>query len=99
LRAAFSEFQEVAGLSHEAMAGRIYDARIDVLIDLRGYGGGGVSEVFALRPAPIQVNWLAYPGTSGAAFIDYLIADRFVVPDEQRGAYSEALVRLPHCFQ
>jgi predicted O-linked N-acetylglucosamine transferase (SPINDLY family) len=99
LRAAFHEFQDVAGLSHEAMAGRIYDARIDVLVDLRGYGGGGVSEVFALRPAPVQVNWLAYPGTSGAPFIDYLIADRHVVPDAQRAAYSEALVRLPHCFQ
>lgn len=99
LRQAFGEFHEVAGLSHEAMAGRIYDARIDVLFDLRGYGGGGVSEVFALRPAPIQVNWLAYPGTSGAPFIDYLIADPYVVPDAQRASCSEALIRLPYCFQ
>jgi predicted O-linked N-acetylglucosamine transferase (SPINDLY family) len=99
LRDAFHEFEDVAGLGPEALAGRIYDRRIDVLLDLRGYGAGGVSEALALRPAPVQVNWLAYPGTSGAPFIDYLLADTFVVPDPHRAHYSEALVRMPHAFQ
>jgi predicted O-linked N-acetylglucosamine transferase (SPINDLY family) len=99
LRAAFDEFHELDGQPYPVMADRIWARHCDVLIDLRGYGGGAVTEVFALRPAPLQVNWLAYPGTSGATFIDYLIADRNVVPDAQRPYYSERLVRLPHCFQ
>jgi predicted O-linked N-acetylglucosamine transferase (SPINDLY family) len=99
LRAGFHEFHDLASLSYPQMAERIRVADVDVLVDLRGYGGGAVTEVFARRPAPIQVNWLAYPGTSGAPFIDYLVADSFVVPAAQRPHYSEALVRLPHAFQ
>ncbi|HET9483280.1 MAG TPA: UDP-N-acetylglucosamine-peptide N-acetylglucosaminyltransferase, partial [Xanthomonadales bacterium] len=96
---AFHEFVELHALDHAAMAQRIRDARIDVLIDLRGYGGGSVSEVFAMRPAPLQVNWLAYPGTSGATFIDVMVADAFVVPRALEHHYSERVVRLPHAFQ
>jgi predicted O-linked N-acetylglucosamine transferase (SPINDLY family) len=99
LRAAFASFHEVHALDAAALAERIRADRIDVLVDLRGYGAGEVSACFARRPAPVQVNWLAYPGTSGAPFIDYLLADRHVVPDAQRAHYSEALLRLPHAFQ
>lgn len=99
LRAAFAAFHEVHELAPRALAERIRADRIDVLFDLRGYGAGAVSAAFALRPAPVQVNWLAYPGTSGAPFIDYLFADARTVPPAQRAHYSEALLRLPHCFQ
>lgn len=99
LGAAFAVLHDLSGLSHDMMAARIRADRPEVLIDLRGWGGGSVADVFAQRPAPIQVNWLAYPGTSGASWIDYLIADAFVVPDSERAHYSEALIRLPHCFQ
>jgi predicted O-linked N-acetylglucosamine transferase (SPINDLY family) len=99
LAAGFAELVDLSGLNHEAMARRIAADAPQVLVDLRGWGGGSVADVFARRPAPVQVNWLAYPGTSGAPWIDYLLADRFVVPDGQRRHYSEALVRLPHCFQ
>jgi predicted O-linked N-acetylglucosamine transferase (SPINDLY family) len=99
LRTGFHQFHEAHGITPATLAGRVNDARIDVLVDLRGYGGGSASEMFALRPAPIQVNWLAYPGTSGAPFIDYLIADRYVVAPEQRAHYSEAIVRMPYAFQ
>jgi predicted O-linked N-acetylglucosamine transferase (SPINDLY family) len=99
LRAGFAEFHEAHDLDPAALAERIREARIDVLFDLRGYGAGSASASFARRPAPVAVNWLAYPGTSGAPFIDYLLADARVVPDAQRAHYSEALVRLPHCFQ
>jgi predicted O-linked N-acetylglucosamine transferase (SPINDLY family) len=99
LRAAFDEFHEIDRLDYVGAAALIREREVDVLIDLRGYGGGSVTELFAMRPAPIQVNWLAYPGTSGAAFLDYLLADRTVVPDAQRAHYSEAVIRLPHCFQ
>lgn len=99
LRAGFAAFHEVHAMDAAALAERIRADRIDVLFDLRGYGAGEVSATFARRPAPVQVNWLAYPGTSGAPFIDYLLADRHVVPDAQRMGYSEAVVRLPHAFQ
>lgn len=99
VRNAFSEFHDVSGLMPGAIAGRIYDARIDILLDLRGHGAGGVGEVFALRPAPVQAAWFAYPGTSGAPYIDYLLADRYVVPESQRAHYSESIAWLPHCFQ
>lgn len=95
----FAGLRDLSGLSHGEMARRIRADACEVLIDLRGWGGGSVAEVFAQRPAPVQVNWLAYPGTSGAPWIDYLIADRCVVPDAERAHYSEAVLRLPHCFQ
>ena len=99
LRAGFDEFHDLTGLDPAAMARQVRARDLDVLVDLRGYGGGAVTELFALRAAPLQVNWLAYPGTSGAPFIDYLIADAVVVPAAERGHYSEAVVRLPRSFQ
>lgn len=97
--AAAAEWIDLRGQAFGAMAERIAAAAIEVLVDLRGYGGGAVSEVFALRPAPIQINWLAYPGTSAAPWIDYCLADRVVLPDALRPYFSEAIVRLPICFQ
>lgn len=85
--------------NHAQLASAIRDARIDVLFDLRGWGGGGVPEMLAMRPAPVQVNWLAYPGTSGAAWIDFVLADAFVLPESMAPDFSEEVVRLPRCFQ
>ncbi|GAA4870777.1 tetratricopeptide repeat protein [Luteimonas vadosa] len=90
---------DVATLPHAQVAARIRDARIDVLFDLRGWGGGGVPAVLAMRPAPVQVNWLAYPGTSGAPWIDYVLADAFVLPESLAPHFSEHVARLPRCFQ
>ncbi|MBX3727446.1 MAG: tetratricopeptide repeat protein [Xanthomonadales bacterium] len=99
LASAFHGLHDLSGLANPVMAQRLAAQRLDVLVDLRGWGGGSVADVLARRPAPLQVNWLAYPGTSGAPWIDWLIADRFVLPDQERGHYSEAVLRLPHCFQ
>lgn len=99
LESAFDCFTDCAQLSYSQLARTIRDDRIDLLIDLRGYGGGAVTEVFAMRPAPIQVNWLAYPGTMGAPFIDAIIADPVVIPEAQARHYSEAIWRLPNRFQ
>jgi predicted O-linked N-acetylglucosamine transferase (SPINDLY family) len=74
-------------------------ARIEVLVDVDGYCQGARPEVFALRPAPVQVNWLAYPGTLGAPWIDYVIADRIVLPRESWPQFSEHVAWLPRCFQ
>lgn len=88
-----------AGLGAFALAQRMRAQALDVLVDLRGYGGGSVAESLALRPAPLQAAWFAYPGTSGAPWIDYLIADRSVLPASIRSAFSESIAYLPRCFQ
>jgi predicted O-linked N-acetylglucosamine transferase (SPINDLY family) len=96
---AAARLHDVCALPHAQVAQRIRDAGIDVLFDLRGWGGGGAPEVLAMRPAPVQVNWLAYPGTSGAPWIDYVLADRFVLPESLAPHFSERVVWLPRCFQ
>ena len=99
LSACANTLHDVSGMRHDAIAQRIRDQRIEILIDLRGWGGGGMPEVLARRPAPVQVNWLAYPGTSGAPWIDYVLADRFVLPPDLAPDFSEAVAWLPRCFQ
>ncbi|MCE5234413.1 MAG: tetratricopeptide repeat protein [Mizugakiibacter sp.] len=99
LRAAAHALHDVAGLPAFEVARRVHASGVEVLLDLDGYCGGGTPEVFALRPAPLQVNWLAYPGTMGAAFMDYAIADRCVLPAALRPHFSEAIAYLPRCYQ
>jgi predicted O-linked N-acetylglucosamine transferase (SPINDLY family) len=99
LRAAARGFHELPGQPATRIAQCVHDAGIDILIDVDGWCAGGMPGVFALRPAPVQVSWLAYPGSSGAPFIDYLIADSFVVPEPLQRFYSEAIAYLPRCYQ
>lgn len=99
LRKAASEWHDIASLPPRTMAERIAAADIEILVDLRVWGGGNISEALALRPAPVQINWLAYPGTSGASWIDYMIADRHVLPARLHTAVSEQVALLPRCFQ
>ncbi|MBS0515845.1 MAG: tetratricopeptide repeat protein [Proteobacteria bacterium] len=99
LEHAFHEFHDVGRQAPEAIAERIRAAHIDVLIDIDGYCMNSLPRIFALRPAPIQVNWLAYPGSLGAPWYDYLIADDCVVPPSQRAHYDENIATLPRCYQ
>ena len=97
--AAASHLHDVSGQAHRQVAEAIRARGIEVLFDLRGWGGGGAPEALAMRPAPVQVNWLAYPGTSGAPWIDAVLADGFVLPDRLAPHFSERIVRLPRAFQ
>ena len=92
-------FTDAAGESDASLARRIASDGIDILMDMKVHTGGARPGVFALRPAPVQVSYLGYPGTSGADFIDYLVADRVVVPAGAEGGYSEAVVRMPASYQ
>ena len=94
-----ARMHDVANLTHTQTAHEIRAAGIEVLFDLTGYCGKTTAELFALQPAPVQINWLAYPGTSGAPWMDYILVDAVVVPPAQRDGYSERLLRLPRCFQ
>ncbi len=99
LTRAFDEFVDLRPSPHRNAARRIHDAQIDILVDLTGYTKDARSKILAYRPAPIQVNFLGYPGTMGADFMDYLIADAFLVPPGQEQSYSEKVVTMPDCYQ
>jgi predicted O-linked N-acetylglucosamine transferase (SPINDLY family) len=96
---AFEHFHDVRALSHEGIARRIAADGIDILVDLKGYTGESRPEIFALRPAPIQVNYLGYPGTMGARFIDYLVADDVLIGADDERWYDERIVRMPESYQ
>ena len=76
----FDKFIDISRLSDAAAAALIAAEEIDILVNLNGYFGESRMGIFAHRPAPIQVNYLGFPGTLGAPYIDYIIADRIVIP-------------------
>jgi protein O-GlcNAc transferase len=91
-------FIDARTFSDEQVASLIRSSEIDILVDLMGFTGAARTRVFSRRPAPIQVNYLGYAGTMGAPYIDYIIADRVVIPEEKRGCYSEKIVHLPNSY-
>lgn len=96
---AFDQFVDIGNLSIEDAARKIYADQVDILVDLKGYTADTRSAILALRPAPVQVNFLGYPGTMGNQFVDYIISDSFVNPaSEQEKNYAEKVVRMPYCF-
>ena len=99
IKSASDCFVDVAHESFIAAAQRIYGDGVDILVDLKGYTQGARTQIIALRPAPIQVNWLGYPGTMGTDCIDYIIADPFIIPEGMERCYAEKVVRLPGCYQ
>jgi predicted O-linked N-acetylglucosamine transferase (SPINDLY family) len=99
LRDAFDGFVDLEHASHADAAARIRADEVDILVDLKGYTTDARPEILALRPAPIQVSYLGYPGTMGTPAIDYLIVDEFVVPADQQPHFTEKLIHLPHCYQ
>lgn len=99
LEQAFSRFFDVHEKSDREIATLLRNLEIDIAIDLKGYTGGARPGILAHRPSPVQVNYLGYPGTMGAPYIDYLIADRVVIPPGERHFYSEQIVYLPNSYQ
>ena len=95
---AFEHFLDVSAKTDEEIVRLARELEIDIAVDLKGLSGYARTGIFARRAAPLQVNYLGYPGTMGGAFIDYLIADRVVVPEQQLAHYSENVVRLPHTY-
>ena len=92
-------FVDIAGMDAREAARRIHDDGIDILVDLKGYTRHHRLDIAALRPCPVQVTWLGFPGTSGAGFFDYVITDDIVTPPDHAAFYSEALAVMPHCYQ
>ena len=92
-------FVDLERASHETAARRIAADRIDILVDLNGCTQGARPRILAHRPAPLQVNYLGYPGTMGARFVDYIIVDPVAVPADEQPWFDERLVHLPHSYQ
>ena len=99
LRDGFEHFIEVAGETDAAIADRIAACGIDIAVDLKGLTEHARPGILAARPAPVQVAWLGYPATSGMEWIDYIIADRIVLPAAHFADYSEQIVWLPDTYQ
>jgi predicted O-linked N-acetylglucosamine transferase (SPINDLY family) len=96
---AVDEFIDVSNLSDEEIIVITRDKKIDIAVDLTGYTEGNRWQIFSARIAPIQVNYLGYPGTLGGAHFDYIIADKILIPECNLSGYSEKVVYLPHSYQ
>lgn len=99
IRAAFDQFIDVRAYSDRVVAQLSREMAIDIAVDLKGFTQDARTGIFAERAAPIQVNYLGFPGSMGAPYMDYIIADRVIIPDDLKQYYTEAVVRLPHCYQ
>ena len=98
VKGAFEHFIDVANKSDREIAELVRELEVDIAVDLMGYTENGRPGIFARRSAPIQVSYLGYLGTMGAEFIDYVIADKIVLPAGQQQYYTESIVHLPDCF-
>ena len=95
----FDHFYEVENKTDQEIAQLARDLEIDIAIDLGGYTQFARTGIFAYRAAPIQVNYLGYPGTMGASYMDYIVADPTVIPESSQKFFSEKVVYLPDTYQ
>lgn len=98
IRGAMDGFHDVHGISDREAAALLRGLGLDIAVDLMGHTDQCRPQLFQLRTAPVQVNFLGYPGTSGAPWMDYLVADRFVVPPGHLDSYDEKVIWLPDCY-
>lgn len=98
LEKAFDRFLDVSARTDREIAALARQMEIDITIDLNGFTANSRMGIFALRPAPIQANHLGYPGTLGAGYMDYIIADKTVIPPEHQPYYTEKVVFLPDTY-
>lgn len=98
IKAAVEHWIDIREMTDEAAAARIAADGIDILVDVNGHTRDGRSNLFSMRPAPIIVNWLGYPGTMGSPYHHYVIADDWIIPEGFEHYYTEKVVRLP-CYQ
>ncbi len=96
---AMDHFERIHGLDDESAARLITSREIDILVDLQGQTLGARANMLAYRPAPIQITWLGLPATTGLPFIDHVIADRFLIPEDAQRFYTERALYLPDVYQ
>jgi predicted O-linked N-acetylglucosamine transferase (SPINDLY family) len=99
LEAACEGFIDVRRRSDAEVAQQARDMGVDIAVDLKGFTQDHLTGIFAHRAAPVQVNYLGYPGTMGAPYMDYLVVDKVLVPAESRSCYGEKIIHLPDTYQ
>ena len=99
IHASVDHFIDIYMLSDEQATSKIESIGIDILINLNGFFGLGRQGIFQRRAAPIQVNYLGFPGTIGSPYIDYIVADKIVIPENSKKYYTEKVAYLPRCYQ
>lgn len=99
LRKTFDQFHDVGQNSDEQIAKISQDLKIDIAIDLGGHTKNSRLQIFANRAAPIQISYLGFPGTTGCTFIDYIVADKYLIPEVAEDFYTEKIIFMPNCFQ
>ena len=99
IAASSEHFVDMRGQKQAAIAQRIRELKIDILIDAKGATDGTLMPVTAHRAAPLQVSWLGFPGTTGATYVDYFLGDRVVTPLSLADHYGEKIAQMPHCYQ
>jgi predicted O-linked N-acetylglucosamine transferase (SPINDLY family) len=99
LTASFERFIDVRALPDRQVAELSRELEIDIAVDLKGFTQDERTGIFSYRAAPLQINYLGYPGTLGAPYMDYLIADEVLIPEEDRQFYAEKIIYLPHSYQ
>jgi predicted O-linked N-acetylglucosamine transferase (SPINDLY family) len=99
LEASVERFIDVSRQTDREIADLMRSLGIHMAVDLKGFTGGARTGIFALRPAPVQINFLGYPGTMGADYIDYIIADRHLIPERDQIHYGEKIIYMPQCYQ
>jgi protein O-GlcNAc transferase len=99
LKQAFDRFEDVRAMSDFDVAKLLHGMEVDIAVDLNGHTQDARPGIFAWRPAPVQVNYLVYPGTTGADYMTHILADRIVLPADQQAFFSEKIVHLPDCYQ
>jgi len=92
-------FHDISQFNDTHIVELVLREKLDVAIDLKGYTKDSKTSLFSSRLAPVQINYLGYPGTLGADFIDYIVADPIVIPEDKRQHYSEQIMYLPHTYQ
>lgn len=99
IEAAAERFIDAREMPDTAVAKLIGDFEIDIMVDLNGYTGQSRNAILASHPAPVQINFLGYPGTMASPHMDYIIADHIIVPEMRQNLYTETVLRLPGCYQ
>jgi protein O-GlcNAc transferase len=99
LETSVERFIDVSRYTDREVAALMQSLGVQIAVDLKGFTGGARTGILAHRPAPVQINFLGYPGTMGAQYIDYIVADRHVIPDQDRIHYAETVIHMPHCYQ
>ena len=99
IAAGFEHFFDVRNSSDAEVAAMLKRMEVDIAVDLMAFTEGCRPAILAQRPAPVQVNFLGFPGTTGADHIDYILADRILIPEAERRFYSEQVVYLPDTYQ